>query len=741
MARPAESESWGHSTVQTACPLDCPDSCTLQITVEKGRIVEIDGGHENPSTRGYICGKVRRFAERVYGEDRLLYPAVRKGTKGDGVFTRVSWDEALDHIAERMMAIRDRSGAEAILPFCYGGSNGLLTQDTNDAALWRGFGTSRLARTVCAAATGAANMGLYGKMPGVTYEDYVHARLIVLWGVNPSASGIHLIPFIKEARQAGAKLVVVDPRATALARQADLHIPVRPGTDVAVALALHKYLFDNGYAAEPFLAEHARGVDELRARAEAWPMARAAEVAELDLADLERFAELYASSSPAVVRCGWGLERNRNGGSAVAAVLALPAVAGKFGVRGGGFTMSNSTALGIKAATWMNDTPEPNTRIVNMNKLGDALLDYTDPRVEMLFVYNCNPLATMPHQNRVLEGLRRSDLFTVVFDQVVTDTARFADVLLPATTFVENYDIAKGYGPISLQLVRPVIEPAGETRSNPTVFADLANRLGLGNAEEEIETLLKIAQRLPAGDWRRTDGAWRRHSAVQRPADSVRRRVSADARRERSTCFLRRSIARRPPGSTRSSPTLQRSSTRSRSFLRPARRRSRRCSASCASARACCRCTPRTPKRGDSPQTTPCASSTSAAKCSAPSPSPRTCGRARSAFRRACGGRAPTTGRRRTRSRQTRSPTSAPAPASTTHGSRSRCWVDTDESAVPRVHHSSHWESLSPLENAETAENNMALRARRSRGEATFGTPTSGYSQRPDPCCPCNPWL
>ena len=244
MPRTVELESWGHSTVQTACPLDCPDSCTLQITLENGRIVEIDGGHENPSTRGYICGKVRRFAERVYGEDRLLYPAIRKGAKGDGVFTRVSWDEALDHIAERMIAIRDRSGAEAILPFSYGGSNGLLTHDTNDAALWRAFGTSRLARTVCAAPTGAANMGLYGKMPGVTYEDYVHARLIVLWGVNPSTSGIHLIPFIKEARQAGAQLVVVDPRATSLARQADLHIPLRPGTDVAVALALHKYLFD-----------------------------------------------------------------------------------------------------------------------------------------------------------------------------------------------------------------------------------------------------------------------------------------------------------------------------------------------------------------------------------------------------------------------------------------------------------------------------------------------------------------
>ena len=400
-------ESWGHSTVQTACPLDCPDSCTLEVTVKNGRIVEIDGGHENPSTRDYICAKVRRFAERVYGEDRLLYPAIRKGAKGDGVFTRVTWDEALDHIAERMIAIRDRSGGEAILPFCYGGSNGLLTQDTNDAALWRAFGTSRLARTVCAAATGAANMGLYGKMPGVTYEDYPHARLIVLWGVNPSTSGIHLVPFIKEARKAGAQLVVIDPRATSLARQADLHIALRPGTDVAVALALHKHLFDSGHADLAFLAEHAHGVDELRARADEWPMARAAEVAGVDLADLERFAELYAASSPAVIRCGWGLERNRNGGSAVAAVLALPAVAGKFGVRGGGYSMSNSSAFGIKAAAWMNDTPEPATRIVNMNKLGDALLDYSDPAVEMLFVYNCNPLATMPNQNRVLAGLRR----------------------------------------------------------------------------------------------------------------------------------------------------------------------------------------------------------------------------------------------------------------------------------------------------------------------------------------------
>src|SRR5215204_1841704 len=249
-----QPESWGHSTVRTACPLDCPDSCTIDVTVENGRVVKIDGGDENPITRGFICGKVRRFAERVYGDDRVLYPAVRRGVKGQGTFVRVNWDEALDLIATRMEEIRDSKGGEAILPFCYGGSNGLLTQDTNDAALFRAFGTSRLARTVCAAPTGAANLGLYGKMAGVTYQDYPHARLIVLWGVNPAASGIHLVPYLREAQKAGARLVVIDPRATSLARQAEIHLAVRPGTDLPVALALHRFLFEEGHADQTFLA-------------------------------------------------------------------------------------------------------------------------------------------------------------------------------------------------------------------------------------------------------------------------------------------------------------------------------------------------------------------------------------------------------------------------------------------------------------------------------------------------------
>jgi anaerobic selenocysteine-containing dehydrogenase len=316
------------SVVETACPLDCPDGCSLAVTVRHGRVVTIDGSRRNPVTNGFICAKVRHFGDRVYGPDRLLYPAVRTGRKGEGRFKRVSWDEALDRIVDRMRQVKRESGGASILPYSYGGSNGLLTQDNFDARLWRRFGTSRLARTLCAAPTGAANMALYGKMPSVTYQDYPHAALIVLWGVNPSTSGIHLVPYVREARKRGARLIVVDPRATPLARSADIHLAVRPGTDVAVALAIHRYLFTGNHADAGFLREHTRGAERLRERAWPWTFAEAARVADVDPAALERAAELFAQSSPALVRCGWGLERNRNGGSAAMAVLALPAVGG-----------------------------------------------------------------------------------------------------------------------------------------------------------------------------------------------------------------------------------------------------------------------------------------------------------------------------------------------------------------------------------------------------------------------------
>ena len=499
MSSRGEELKWGRSTVDTVCPLDCPDTCSLEVTVEQGKIVAIDGSDTHAVTGGYICGKVRRFGERVYGDTRLLHPLVREGKRGEGRFRTVAWDEALGTVAARMIAIRDEWGAEAILPFSYGGSNGLLTQDTADARLFRRFGTSRLARTVCAIPTSTAHQALYGKMPGVTYADYRDARLIVVWGANPSSSGIHLVPHIKAAQQAGAALVVVDPRRTNLARQADIHLPLKPGTDVVVALALHRYLFERDLVDAKFLAERTHGVELLRERAAEWTVGRAAEVAGLDPELLENFAELYADVSPAVIRCGWGLERNRNGGNAALAVLALPAVAGKFGVRGGGYSMSDSAAWNLSPETWI-DTPGPDTRIVNMNHLGRALLEYRDPPIQMLFVYNCNPVATMPNQNRVLEGLVRDDLFTVVFDQVMTDTATLADVVLPATTFLESYDVAKSYGSTTLQLVRPVIAPVGDARPNVEVFADLAARLGLDVGQDQAtdaEALLNLAGALP----------------------------------------------------------------------------------------------------------------------------------------------------------------------------------------------------------------------------------------------------
>jgi len=484
--------------VETVCPLDCPDSCTLDVTLQDGRITSIDGSSLNPVTNGYICAKVRRFGERVYGSDRLLHPAIRKGPKGFASFHRTSWDEALSLIATRLIEARERWGGESILPYSYGGSNGLLTQDTSDATLFRRLGASRLARTVCAAPTGAANEALYGKMPSVTYQDYPDARLIVVWGANPTASGIHLVPYIREAQRNGATLVVIDPRKTALAKQADVHLAVRPGTDLPVALSIHRYLFESGKADAAFLAAHTLNGERLREKAQAWTFERAAEEAGIRSDDLARVAALYADSSPAVIRCGWGQERNRNGGNSSLAILALPAVAGKFGIRGGGYSMSNTAAWGIER-TWIG-AEEPRTRLINMNQLGRALTELADPPVNVLFVYNSNAAVTSPDQRRILKGLEREDLFTVVFDQVMTDTAHYADVLLPATTFLEGYDIARAYGPIGLRLGKPVIEAIGESRSNADVFGDLLRQVDLAEAGDpsgELEEMLDVLSKMP----------------------------------------------------------------------------------------------------------------------------------------------------------------------------------------------------------------------------------------------------
>ena len=486
----------------SACPLDCPDLCSLDVSVEAGRVIEVNGSHKTPITRGFICGKVRKIADHLYGPDRVLTPLLRTGAKGEDRWRALEWDDALAMIASRLGEIRDRAGGEAILPYHYGGSNGWLTEGGLATRFFRRLGASTLRRTFCASATGAAARGLYGELPGVALEDFVHSKLIVLWGVNPSATGIHLVPIIDEARAAGAKLVVVDPRRTPLARRADLHLPVRPGTDLPVALALAHALFERGLADRRFLAEHCDGAQEFARRAAAWSLDAAAAEAGLEVSALERFLELYVASSPAVIRCGWGVERNRNGGSAVAAVLALPAIAGKFGVRGGGYTLSNGDArwgLGPEAAI---GEPAPATRVVNMSQIASALATLTAPRVEALFVYNCNPVATAPNQAALIEQLRRDDLFVVVHEQVMTDTAKLADLVLPATAFLEHRELRRGYGAMRLYDSPAVATPPGQARTNQQLFGALLERMGLvrpTDRHSEDELVADIFNASPGG--------------------------------------------------------------------------------------------------------------------------------------------------------------------------------------------------------------------------------------------------
>ncbi|MFQ5741707.1 MAG: molybdopterin-dependent oxidoreductase [Acidobacteriota bacterium] len=484
--------------METTCPLDCPDSCSLEVGITDGRVQELAGTRRNPLTQGFICSKVRRFPQHLYGSERILHPAGRKGSKGGARFSRLGWEEALDRVVERLRSVLGSHGGEAVLPLSYGGSNGYLSHQSMDRLFFHRLGASRLARTVCAAPSSRAAGALYGKMAGVSLTDYRFARLIVVWGANPSVSGIHHVPVIREARQKGARLVVIDPRRTPLAKEADLHLAPQPGTDLPIALSLIRWLFQTGRADLDFLASSSTGWRELQRRAQPWSFEQAARTAGVGKDELADLARLYAESSPAVIRCGWGMERNRNGGSAVAAVLALPAVAGKFKVRGGGYTMSNAGAWDLPP----QPQSAPATRVVNMNRIG-RVLENADPPVKFLFVYNCNPLATLPAQERLRRGLQREDLFTVVFDSVLTDTARYADLLLPATTFLEHEDLVRGYGAMAMQEVRPVIAPVGESRSNYDVFARLARRMNLLPADEEQRPggyLENLLSRAPFGE-------------------------------------------------------------------------------------------------------------------------------------------------------------------------------------------------------------------------------------------------
>lgn len=470
--------------------MDCPDACALEVVVQEGRVQSIGGGRNHPDTAGFICSKVAGFHRRLEHEDRLLHPMRRVGSKGESDFERITWVEALAEITRRFEGIRGEWGGEAIVPFHYGGSNGYLTDDLLDDLFFRKLGASRLAKTICAAPTTEVARGMYGRMPTVAFEDFPLARCIVIWGANPKASNIHLVPYLREAKNRGTFIAVVDPRRNFSDAEVDLHLPILPGTDLAVALAMIDHFVRTGRLDETFVEHNVVELEPLFEQAQNWSLERAAEVSGIPPQSIQQLAEIYADAEPALIRCGWGLERNRNGGQAVAAVLALPALLGKFGLRGGGYTMSNSGAYSFDRQRLLGEMGDE-TRSLNMTQLGRWLNNELEPPVKGLFVYNANPVATVPDQSSVLQGLSRPDLFTVVFDQVHTDTAAFADLLLPAVTFLEGNDLLAGYGSYAFGGIKPVIPAYGEARSNAMVFAELGRSMGWDDppfhwSEEEL---------------------------------------------------------------------------------------------------------------------------------------------------------------------------------------------------------------------------------------------------------------
>jgi anaerobic selenocysteine-containing dehydrogenase len=468
-------------TVKVVCPHDCPDTCVMTVDVEDGKAVSLGGDPEHRFTRGFLCAKVNRYLERVYSPERILHPQKRVGRKGEGRFAPITWDEALDTIAARFRAVIAEHGAEAILPYSYAGNMGLLSYGSMDRRFFHALGASLLDRTICATAGSTGLKATIGKTMGFDPEAIVHARFIVAWGANIVSSNVHLWPFIEEARRRGATLVAVDPYRSRTAEKADRHLALMPGTDGALALGMMHVIFRDGLADEDYLARHTVGADSLRERVREWTPARAAEATGLTTEEVESFARDYATIQPSALRVNYGLNRHAGAGMAVRTIGCLPALVGAWRHPGGGLLLSCSGTFPVDTeALERPDLAPPGTRTLNMTQLGRILLDpELAPPVKALFVYNANPAAVAPEQERVRAGLGREDLFTVVHDLFATDTVDFADIVLPATTTLEHYDIHKAYGHLYLSLSRPAIAPPGECRPNTEVFRGLAARLGL----------------------------------------------------------------------------------------------------------------------------------------------------------------------------------------------------------------------------------------------------------------------
>jgi anaerobic selenocysteine-containing dehydrogenase len=466
---------------RVVCPHDCPDTCVMTVTVEGDRAVSIGGDPEHRFTQGFLCAKVNQYLDRVYSPNRLLHPLRRVGPKGSGRFERISWDDALALVAERFREVVATHGAQAILPYSYAGNMGLLSYGSMDRRFFGALGASLLDRTICSSAGAAGYKATVGKSIGPDPEAVVNARLIVAWGANIVSSNVHLWPFIEEARRRGARLVTVDPFRSRTAEKSDQHLALLPGSDGALALAMMHVLFRDGLEDADYLARYTVGAEALRERAGEWTPERAAAITGLAPGEIEAFAREYGRTRPSLLRINYGLNRHAGAGMAVRTISCLPAVVGAWRDAGGGILLSTSATFPVNSAGLERpDLVPPGTRTLNMSEIGRILNDPDlAPPVKAIFVYNSNPVAVAPEQESVRRGFGRDDLFVVVHDLFQTDTADFADVVLPATTTLEHYDLHKAYGHLYLTLSRPAIAPLGESKANTEVFRLLAARMGL----------------------------------------------------------------------------------------------------------------------------------------------------------------------------------------------------------------------------------------------------------------------
>ncbi len=469
--------------VRAACPHDCPDTCAIRVTVEDGVAVRVQGDPDHPPTHGALCTKVARYPERTYHPERLLHPLRRIGPKGAGRFERIDWDTALDEIASRLERIAARD-PEAILPYSYAGTMGLVQGDSMSARFFHRLGASLLDRTICASAGAAALDAIYGSRVGMHVERYAESRVILIWGSNSIASSVHFWSFAQQAKRAGAKLICIDPRRTETADKCHQHIALLPGTDGALALGLIREIDAHGWIDRDYVESYTEGWPALRAVAREWTPERTAAVCGISAEEVRGLARDYATVRPAAIRLNYGMQRTHGGGSAVRLIAALPCLIGAWRQPAGGLLLSTSGLAPVDSRRLQRPDLIPGRmpRTVNMSTIGDALLAEASadfgPRIDALVVYNTNPVAVAPESPKVVRGFSREDLFTVVLEHFQTDTADYADLVLPATTQLEHFDVHKSYGHAYVLVNEPAIAPLGEARPNTAVFRALAARLG-----------------------------------------------------------------------------------------------------------------------------------------------------------------------------------------------------------------------------------------------------------------------